>query len=64
MQKRLSLESQNIYLWVQQVFNKFSDTSVITCDEIISAMDIIATKMTNAIARNVLINSYDEKNKI
>ena len=37
------------------------DTSVTTCDEIISVMDIAPTKMKNTIARNVSINSYDKK---
>ena len=30
-----------------------ADTSVIACDEIISVMDIISTKMTNIIAKNI-----------
>ena len=38
-----------------------SDTSVITCDEIISVMDIVSTKMTNTIATDVSINSNDKK---
>ena len=38
-----------------------ANTSVIMCGEIISVMDIVATKMTNAIARNGPINS-DSKN--
>ena len=37
------------------------DTSVIACDEIISAMDILSTKKTNATATNVSINCYNEK---
>ena len=35
-------------------------SSVITCDEIISVMDIVSTRMTNNIATNVPIN-YDDK---
>ena len=38
-----------------------ADTSVIACDEIISAMDMISTKLTNIIATNVPINSDDKK---
>ena len=30
-----------------------ADTSIIACDEIIHAMDITSTKMTNTIAANV-----------
>ena len=33
---------------------------MITCDEIISVMDVVSTKMKNAIATNVLIN-FDDK---
>ena len=38
-----------------------ADTSVVTCDEIISVMDIASTKMTNTVATNVSINSDIEK---
>ena len=42
-----------------------ADTSVIECNEIITIMDIISTKMTNIIATNVTstasINCYSEK---
>ena len=38
-----------------------ADTSVITCDKIISAMDIVSTKMRNTIVANVSINSNDNK---
>ena len=38
-------------------------TSVITCEEIISFMDIVSTKMTNTIALNVSTNCYTEKVK-
>ena len=34
---------------------------MIACDEIISVMDIVSTKMTNTIAANVSINSDDKK---
>ena len=36
-------------------------TSVIACDEVISVMDIVSTKMTSTVAINVSINSDDEK---
>ena len=36
-------------------------TSLIMCDTIISVMDIVSTKMTNTIATNVSIISYDKK---
>ena len=39
------------------------DTSVISCGEIISVMDIASTKMTNTIAKNVSINSDGKKVK-
>ena len=42
-----------------------SDTSVIEWDEIISVMDIVSTKMTNTIAKNVTstasINCHSKK---
>ena len=38
-----------------------ADTSVITCDEIIFFMDIVSTKMTDTVARNVSINSDGKK---
>ena len=38
-----------------------ADTSVITCDKIMSVMGILSTKLTNAIARNVSINSDGKK---
>ena len=37
-----------------------ADTSVITCDEIISAIDIVSATMTNTITTNVSINSDDK----
>ena len=37
-----------------------ADTSVITCDEIISAIDIVSATMTNTITANVSINSDDK----
>ena len=41
-------------------FKSVAETSVITCDEIISVMDIVST-MTNTIATNVSINSDSKK---
>ena len=38
-----------------------ADTSVIACDEPISVMDIVSTKMTNTKATNVLINWHIKK---
>ena len=38
-----------------------ADTSVIVCEEIISDLDIVSTKITNTIAANVSINSDDKK---
>ena len=38
-----------------------ANASVITCDEIISVMDIVSTKMTNNIATNVSLNFNDKK---
>ena len=37
------------------------DASVIVCDEILSVMDIVSTKMTNTIATNVSINCHSKK---
>ena len=34
-----------------------ADTSVIECDEVITVMDTVSTKMTNAIATNVTSNA-------
>ena len=38
-----------------------ADTSVIACDELISAIDIVSRKMTNTIATNVSINCHTKK---
>ena len=38
-----------------------ANTSVIECDEIISVMDNVSTKMTNTIARNVTKNCHSKK---
>ena len=38
-----------------------ADTSVIAYDEIISIINIVSTKMTNAIATNVSINYHNKK---
>ena len=38
-----------------------SDTSIITCNEIIYVMDIVSTKMTNTIATNVSITCHNKK---
>ena len=38
-----------------------ADSSVVTCDEIISGMDIVSIKMTNIIETNVSINFDDKK---
>ena len=37
----------------KRYLKSIADTSVMACDEIISAMDIVSTKMTNNIAANV-----------
>ena len=38
-----------------------ADTSVTACNEIISVMNIVSTKMTNTIATNISINCHNEK---
>ena len=38
-----------------------ADTSVIACHEIITVMDIVSTKKTNTIAKNVSINCCNEQ---
>ena len=38
-----------------------ADTSVITCDEIISVMDIVSIKVINTIATNVTVKKEDIK---
>ena len=40
-----------------------AETSVITCDGNISAMDVVSPKITNTIAINMSINSNDKKVK-
>ena len=40
------------------------DTSLIKCDEIVSVVDIVSTKITNVVATNVSINSDDRKGDI
>ena len=37
-----------------------TDTSVITCDEIISVMDIVSTKLENSIITNVTKNCHSK----
>ena len=37
------------------------DTSVITCDKIVSVMDNVSIKMTNTVAENLSINSDAKK---
>ena len=39
------------------------DTSLIKCDEIVSVVDIVSTKITNVVATNVSINSDDRKGR-
>ena len=41
--------------------SKHSDISVIECDEIITVLDIVSTKMTNAIAPNVTSTALVKK---
>ena len=40
-----------------------ADTSVITCDEVISVMDIVSTKMTNTIATNLTKHFHSKKGR-
>ena len=42
-------------------FKSIADTSVITCVEIISAMNIVSSKMKNNVTTNVSINFNDKK---
>ena len=44
-----------------QYLKSFADTSVIACNETMSVMDIVSTKITNTIARNVSIDHHSEK---
>ena len=39
------------------------DTSLIKCNEIVSVVDIVSTKITNVVATNVSINSDDRKGR-
>ena len=56
--------SWNISTYVcenSKYLKSIADTSVITCYEIISVMDIASTKVANTIATNVTKNCYNEK---
>ena len=45
----------------RKYLKSIADTSVNVCDEIIFVMDIVSTKTTNTIAKNLSINSDEKK---
>ena len=45
----------------RKYLKSIADTSVITCDEIVSVMDIVSTKIANTVATNISINSDHKK---
>ena len=53
MQKSYSWNASTCICDNRKYLKSIADTSVIACDEIISVMDIISTKMTNIIATNI-----------
>ena len=61
MQKLLQLQFYICICQKLKYLKSFPDTSVISCDEITSVMDIVSTKMTNAIAAPLIINSDGKK---
>ena len=56
-----------MYFENSKYLKSIADTSVIKCDEIITVMDIVSTKMTNTIARDITstasINCHSKKVK-
>ena len=57
-QKKDYIQSPNDkYKYNDKYLKSIGDTSLIECDEIISLMDVLSTKMTSTIATNVPINS-------
>ena len=52
MQKRYSWNPSTCTCENSKYLKSIADTSVIACDEIISVMDFVSTKMTNTIATN------------
>ena len=67
MQKDYSFNPSTCICEKSKHLKSIADTSVIQGDEIITAMDIASTKMTNTIATNVtstaLINCHSKKSK-
>ena len=49
-----------MYLW--KYLKSIADISVIACDESMSVMDIVSTKMTNNIATNATKNCHSKMN--
>ena len=46
---------------VFKYLKSIADTSLITCDEIISVIDIILTKITNTVITNVTKNCHSKR---
>ena len=64
MCKKNYIWNSNTCICVVRIKN-IGDTSVIECDEIITVMGIVSTKMTNALARSIKgtdsINCHSKK---
>ena len=68
VKKVIAVILAHVFKGNSKYFKNIADTAVITCDEIISVMDTVSTKMTNSIATNGTsfssINSHSKKSKI
>ena len=51
----------HIFLRIASIQKSIAQTSVFTCEEMISVMDTVSTKMTNTITLNASTNCYTEK---
>ena len=72
MSVKIVVSANQVYMWNPSTYTYddykhlkiVSDDSKNVCNEIISIMDIVSTKITNTIAINVSINSDDIEAKI
>ena len=63
MQKSYSWNASTCICDNRKYLKSIADTSVIACDEIISVMDIVSTKMTTTIETNISINFHTKKGR-
>ena len=63
MQKSYSWNASTCICDNRKYLKSIADTSVIACDESISVMDIVSTKMTTTIETNISINFHPKKGR-